>query len=372
MMPFVDLDTQRHVLGPAIDKAVARVLEHGQFIMGPEVGQLEEQLARRAAVSSAVTCSSGTDALLLPLLAWGIGPGDAVFVPTFTFTATAEVVSLLGATPVFCDVLEDTYNLDPSNLAIAVKQVQETGRLRPRVVIPVDLFGQPADYHAIRAVADEYGLLVLADAAQSFGASFDGSPVGSLADATATSFFPSKPLGCYGDGGAVLTDDSDLAGVLRSLRVHGKGSDKYETVRVGLNARLDTLQAAVLLQKLTIFDEEICSRREVARRYTEGLSGVVETPTVRERAASVWAQYTVRVDDRSEVQSFLNRLGIPTAVYYPRPMHQQSAYATSAVQSAHCPVADEFVDQVLSLPMHPYLEEKGQEYIIRALHTFRA
>ena len=291
-IPLVDLAAQRRRLGADIEVAMAAVLEHGQFILGPEVAQLEEALARRCGVAHAVGCSSGTDALLLALLAWGVGPGQAVFVPTFSFVATAEVVAFLGATPVFVDIEAATFNLDPTGLAAAVGSARNLG-LRPAGVIAVDLFGQPADYTAIRAVAADEGMWVLADAAQSLGATSDGRSVGSLADATATSFFPAKPLGCYGDGGAVFTDDARLADQLRSLRVHGKGEDKYDNVRIGTNSRLDTLQAAVLLAKLPFFDDELDRRQRVADRYAEGLAGVVGTPTVVPGATSAWANYTV-------------------------------------------------------------------------------
>jgi dTDP-4-amino-4,6-dideoxygalactose transaminase len=369
---MLDLDAQRRAIGPIMDQRIARVLEHGKYIMGPEVSELEAALADRAGVRHVVSCGNGTDALQLVLMAWGIGPGDAVFVPSFTFTATAEVVSLLGATPIFCDVREDTYNLDVASLEAAVEAVLADGRLSPKAVIPVDLFGLPADYPAVHEVANRFGLRVLADAAQSFGASLAGEPVGSLAEATATSFFPAKPLGCYGDGGAVFTDDDDLAALLRSLQVHGKGSDKYDTVRVGINSRLDTLQAAVLLAKLTVFDDEICARENVASQYVRELSGHREL-NLPCRQMSAWAQFTVRVageqHGRSSVMRDLSAAGIPTAVYYPRALHDQPAYAPVASIGSECAVSTRLAGQVFSLPMHPYLGQHAVERVVAAVRA---
>src|SRR6516165_5844552 len=289
-IPFIDVAAQRRRLGRSVDEAIARVLGHCQFILGPEVSALESELAAFCGARHAVTCASGTDALLLVLMAKGIGSGDAVICPSFTFTATAEVVALVGATPVFADVEEETLNLDVQSLQRACAVARRLG-LRPKVVIPVDLFGQPADYKRIASVAESEKLFVLDDAAQAFGATYGNRRLGAVATATATSFFPSKPLGCYGDGGAVFTDDAELAKVMCSLRVHGEGRDKYECVRIGLNGRLDTLQAAVLIEKLKIFPDEIAARERIARRYSAGLSDVVKVPTVMESLASVWAQY---------------------------------------------------------------------------------
>ncbi len=357
---MLDLDAQRTAIGPVMKERIDRVLEHGRFIMGPEVDEVEETLADRAGAKHAVTCGNGTDALQLTLMAWGVGPGDAVFVPSFTFTATAEVVALLGATPIFCDVRQDTYNLDVASLERTIAAVRAEGRLTPKAVIPVDLFGLPADYPAIRAVATMFGLRVLGDAAQSFGASQDGVPVGSLADATATSFFPAKPLGCYGDGGAVFTDDDDLAALMRSIRVHGKGEDKYDTVRIGINSRLDTIQAAVLLAKLTVFDTEIEARQQVAAQYTRMLdaqAGLGLPPA----APSAWAQFTIRLENssksRDDVVEGLAAAGVPTAVYYPRALHDQPAYREGHQSSYPSPdVSARLAASVLSLPMHPYLD----------------
>ncbi|MDQ2105338.1 DegT/DnrJ/EryC1/StrS family aminotransferase [Azospirillum isscasi] len=365
-IPFIDLASQRRRLGTRIDEAIARVLDHGQYIMGPEVKELERRLAAFAGVGHVVSCSSGTDALLLILMAWGIKPGDAVFLPTFTFASTAEVVALLGASPVFCDVLPDTFNLDPDSLEAAIATSRKAG-LTPRAVIAVDMFGQPADYRRIGAVARAHGLKLLADAAQSFGASLDGRPVGGLGDATATSFFPAKPLGCYGDGGAVLTDDADLAAVVESLRVHGKGSHKYDNVRIGINGRLDTLQAAVLIEKLDIFADEVAARQAAADRYGRLLAGTVQPPTVVEGAAPVWAQYTLAFDGRDGVAARLKAAGIPTAVYYPLPLHMQTAYRPCPVAPNGLPVAEDLARRVLSLPMHPYLTPEIQERICTAL-----
>lgn len=364
---FVDLLAQREALGSAIDDAIARVLAHGQFIMGPEVQELERRLAERAEVAHVVACSSGTDALLLPLLAWGVGPGDAVFVPSFTFTATAEVVALLGATPVYCDVLSDTFNLSPASLEAAIDKVVASSALQPRAVIPVDLFGQPADYREILAIAESAGLKVLADGAQSFGATLAGRPVGGLATATSTSFFPAKPLGCYGDGGAVFTDDDHLTEAMRSLRVHGSGSSKYETTRVGLNARLDTLQAAILLAKVDIFDRELERRAEVAARYTDSLGEHLMTPVVRGDRTSTWAQYTVQSRARDRLAASLRQHGIPTAIYYPRPLHQQPAFSGGLLAPGGCPTAEKLCDSVLSVPIHPYLRDVEQDRVIAAI-----
>src|SRR5437879_1375844 len=293
-IPFIDVAAQRRRLGRSVDDAIARVLGHCQFILGPEVRALEAELAAFCGARHAVTCASGTDALVLALMAQGIGPGDAVTCPSFTFTATAEVVALVGATPVFADVEEASFNLDPESLQRACAAARELG-LRPRAVIPVDLFGQPADHDRIASIAAAQELFVLDDAAQAFGATYKNRRVGTLAPATATSFFPAKPLGCYGDGGAVLTDDDALVDLLKSLRVHGQGADKYDNVRVGLTGRLDTIQAAVLIEKLKIFREEILAREQVAQRYNDALRGVAVVPEVAEGSTSVWAQYTIRV-----------------------------------------------------------------------------
>ncbi|MCC6779363.1 MAG: DegT/DnrJ/EryC1/StrS family aminotransferase [Hyphomicrobiales bacterium] len=369
-VPFIDVVAQRRRLGRAVDDAVARVLGHCQFILGPEVRTLEAELAAFCGARHAVSCASGTDALMMALMAKGIGPGDAVICPTFTFTATAEVVVLVGATPVFTDVEEATFNLDPESLRRAIVVAREHG-LRPKAVIPVDLFGQPADYDRILPIARAEGLLVLDDAAQSFGATYKNRRVGAIGDATATSFFPAKPLGCYGDGGAVLTDDEELACVMRSIRVHGEGRDKYDCVRIGLNGRLDTIQAAVLIEKLKIFPEEIVARERVARRYAAGLGDVATVPRLAAGSSSVWAQYTLRLPAgrRDGFIAALKAQGIPTAVYYPMPLHLQEPYRAFPVAEGGAPVSERLAQEVISLPMHAYLDEPTQERVIAAVRS---
>lgn len=369
LVPLVDLHAQRLRLGTRIGEALAAVVAHGKFILGPEVDQLERELAARCHVSYAVTCASGTDALVLALLAWDVRAGDAVFVPAFTFAATAEAVVRAGAVPVFVDVDADTFAIEIGSVRAAVGQARRLG-LAPVGVIAVDLFGQPADYCTLRALAAEEGLWLLADAAQSFGAAFDGRRVGSLASATATSFFPAKPLGCYGDGGAVLVDDAALADRLRSLRSHGQGQDKYENVLVGLNSRLDTLQAAVLLAKLTVFDDELVERQRVADRYANALGDVVQVPTVAPGAVSAWAAYTVRTPARDGLRRHLQSLGIASAVYYPRALHQQPAYHRFPAASGGLPISERLATEVLSLPMHPYLSPGDQDRVIDAVRAF--
>jgi dTDP-4-amino-4,6-dideoxygalactose transaminase len=369
-VPFIDLAAQRRRIGPALDAAMARVLGHCQFILGPEVRLLEVQLAEFCGVRHAVSCASGTDALLMVLMAKGIAAGDAVICPSFSFTATAGVVALVGATPVFADVDEATFNLDADSLARACATARKCG-LRPKAVIPVDLFGQPADHDAIAAVAASEGLFVLDDAAQAFGAAYRNAKLGAVAPVTATSFFPSKPLGCYGDGGAVLTDDEELAQLLRSLRMHGQGSHKYDCVRIGLNGRLDTIQAAVLIEKLKVFSDEVAARRRIADRYAQGLVDVVTVPTVAPESSSVWAQYTIRlpVGRRDAVAAALASQGIPTAVHYPAPLHLQPAFREFPVVEGGAPVSKRLAAEVLSLPMHPYLDEAIQDRIIGALRA---
>jgi len=367
-IPFIDVAAQRRRLGRAIDDAVARVLAHCQFVQGPEVHALEAELAAFCGTRHAITCSSGTDALLLVLMAWEIGPGDAVICPTFTFHATAEMVALLGAKPVFADVHADSFNLDPESLERAVATAKRLG-LRPRAIIPVDLFGLPADHDAVAAIADRHGMLVLDDAAQAFGATYRGRKLGALATATATSFFPAKPLGCYGDGGAVFTDDGALAAKVKSLRVHGEGADKYDPVRIGITGRLDTIQAAVLLEKLKIFPEEIAARNAIAARYAEGLGDVAIVPRVGNESSSVWAQYTLRLAPgrRDALGATLKAQGIPTAIYYVKPLHRQTAYRGFPVADGGLPVSERLADEVISLPMHAYLQPPAQDRIIAAV-----
>jgi dTDP-4-amino-4,6-dideoxygalactose transaminase len=367
-IPFIDVAAQRRRLGRSVDDAIARVLGHCQFILGPEVGAFEADLAAFCGARHAVTCASGTDALVLVLMAKGIGPGDAVICPSFTFTATAEVVALVGATPVFADVEETTFNLDPDSLRRACVAARKLG-LRAKAVIPVDLFGQPAAYDRITPIAEAEGLFVLDDAAQAFGATYKNRRLGALAPATATSFFPAKPLGCYGDGGAVLTDDAELAQVMRSLRVHGEGRDKYDCARIGLNGRLDTIQAAVLIEKLKIFPEEIVARERVARRYCAGLADLAAVPRLAHGSTSVWAQYTIRLPagTRDDLAAALKSQGIPTAIYYPIPLHRQRPYQGFPVAEGGAPVSERLAGEVISLPMHAYLDDATQDRIITAV-----
>jgi dTDP-4-amino-4,6-dideoxygalactose transaminase len=366
-IPFIDLQAQRRRLGAPLSRAIEAAVEGGQWIMGPQVRELEEKLAEFSGRKHALACANGTDALMLVLRAWNVGPGDAVFVPAFTFAASAEVVALVGATPVFVDVLEDTYNMDPASLEAAIAMVRHEGRFTPRVVMPVDLFGQTADYARLEPIVVREKLLMLCDAAQGFGATSGSRRSGGIGDAAATSFFPAKPLGCYGDGGASFTDDDGLIELLRSIRNHGQGADKYENVRIGVNSRLDTIQAAILLEKLKVFPEEIALRDKIARRYSESLgrSNVIRVPVVIEGAVSTWAQYTIQVPDRDRLAGDLKAKGIPTAIYYPIPMSAQKGY--SHYPSAPVPTSTGIGKRVISLPMHPYLDESTQDRIIEAV-----
>jgi len=368
-VPFIDLAAQRRRLGKSVDEAVSRVLAHCQFINGPEVTQLEAQLAAFCGARHVVTCASGTDALLMVLMAKGVGRGDAVLCPSFTFCATGEAVALTGATPVFVDVDEATFNMDVNSLKRGIATAIKLG-LKPRAVIPVDLFGQSADHDAIGAIAEAEGMFVLDDAAQAFGASYKGRRLGTFGLVTATSFFPAKPLGCFGDGGAIFTDDAELAATLRSVRVHGQGSDKYDNVRLGLTGRLDTMQAAILIEKLKIFEDEIAARNKVAERYGRGLGNIVTVPHVASGGTSVWAQYTIRLpkgSDRDGFAATLKAQGIPTAIYYPKSMHQQTAYRDFPVADGGLPASERLSDDVISLPMHAYLDEPTQERVIKAV-----
>ncbi|HEX3430994.1 MAG TPA: DegT/DnrJ/EryC1/StrS family aminotransferase [Rhizomicrobium sp.] len=366
-IPFIDLQAQRKRLGVSLERAIAEAVEGGQWIMGPQVRALEEQLAEYAGVKHAIACANGTDALLIILRAWEIGPGDAVFVPAFTFAASAEVVALAGATPVFVDVLEDTYNMAPESLSAAIAMVKRERKFRPRIVMPVDLFGQPADYRALEQIVAREDLLMLCDTAQAFGATLDGRRTGAIGDAAATSFFPAKPLGCYGDGGCSFTNDDTLAELLRSIRIHGQGRDKYENVRVGVNSRLDTIQAAILIEKLKILPEELETRERIARRYSEklGRSNRIRVPHVIDGACSTWAQYTIQVPDRDRVKDELARQGIPAQIYYLTPLSAQEGYRH--YPSVPLPVAEILGRTVLSLPMHPYLDEATQDRIVDAV-----
>jgi dTDP-4-amino-4,6-dideoxygalactose transaminase len=366
-IPFIDVAAQRRRLGSAIDAAVAKVLNHCQFILGPEVRTFEAELAAFCGARHVVTCASGTDALVLALRAMGVGPGDAVVCPSFTFCATAEVAVLVGATPVFVDVDAATFNIDANGIVGAVATAREAG-LRPKAIIPVDLFGLPADHGAVQAAASAENLLVLDDAAQGFGATCNNRRLGTFGQATATSFFPAKPLGCYGDGGAVTTDDDGFADTLRSLRVHGQGTDKYDNVRIGLASRLDTIQAAILIEKLKIFPDEIDARNRIADRYSEGLRDVVGVPRIPAGYTSVWAQYTIRVAGgrRDALAAALQAEGIPTAIYYPIPLHRQQAYKHYPIGKGGVAASDRLASEVISLPMHAYLDLATQDHIIDA------
>ena len=366
---FIDLHAQRSFLGSRIEEAMDRVLEHGKFILGPEVVKFERELAEFGNMSHAISCGNGTDALQLALMTFDIGPGDAVFCPSFTFAATAEAIALLGAKPVFVDILPDTFNIDVQHLKTAIAQIKKVGEFAPKAVIAVDLFGQIADYPSIKALCDEFDLKLISDAAQGFGSTRNGRQAGYWADLVCTSFFPAKPLGCYGDGGAVLTNDDELADLIRSIRVHGKGSDKYDNVRIGINSRLDTIQAAVLIEKLTIFANEIEKRNKVAARYSEALRDVVQIPHVPARVSSTWAQYTIQYNDREQLQAHLREAGVPNVVYYAKPLHLQTAYRDCHVGGNGLPITDQIQNRVLSLPMHPYLEEETQEYIIQTIFS---
>ena len=381
-IPFIDLATQQKRIKPQIDAAIAKVLAHGAYVMGPEVRQFEADLAAFAGAKHALSCANGTEALALPLMAWEIGAGDAVFCPSFTFAATGEIIPWLGASPVFVDILPDTYNMDPARLEAAIKAIKAEGKLTPKAIIAVDLFGQPADYPAIAAIAKKYGLKLIADSAQGFGCMLNGKHPAAWADVVTTSFFPAKPLGCYGDGGAVLTDDDWLAERIDSLRVHGKATasdiagktfehdPKYLNVRVGLNSRLDTIQAAILIEKLKIFADELTARDAIAKRYAAGLKGSVSnTPMVIEGGFSTWAQYTIEHSNRDCLAAHLKTQGVPSAAYYPMPMHTQEVYGVYP-RPGGLPVSEAKAATVLALPMHPYLDVETQGRIIDAVRSF--
>jgi len=366
-IPFIDLQAQRRRLGAPLEAAIKAAVEGGQWILGPQVAQFEKDIAAWAGVKHAIACANGTDALLLVLRAWGVGPGDAVFVPAFTFAASAEVVALAGASPVFVDVLSDTFNMDPVSLEAAIAMVRRDGKLKPKAVMPVDLFGQPADYRSLAPIAKREGLKLLCDTAQGFGGLMDGKRAGAIGDAAATSFFPAKPLGCYGDGGACFTNDDGLKDLLVSMRMHGQGADRYEHVHIGLNSRLDTIQAAILIEKLKIFQDEIDKRNQVACRYDQAFAGSnrIKIPFVLEGVTSSWAQYTLQVQGRAAFQAGLKAAGVPTMVYYPIPLSRQPAYAH--YPSVPTPVSEALSGRVVSLPMHPYLDEDTQDRIIAAV-----
>ncbi|GAB6175443.1 DegT/DnrJ/EryC1/StrS family aminotransferase [Desulfobaculum senezii] len=367
-IPFIDLKAQYRTIEDDVRSRINAVLEHGQYVMGPEVHELNEKLAEFAGTKHAIACSSGTDALLMALMAHGVGPGDAIFTTPFTFVATAEVIALTGATPVFVDIDPVTFNIDVESLRRAIaamKSGERTGcrlprcakDLKPRGIIPVDLFGLPADYDPIMDVAQKHGLFVLSDTAQGFGSVYKGKRSGSLGHVAATSFFPAKPLGCYGDGGAVFTDDDELNELMQSVMIHGMGENRYENVRIGINGRLDSMQAAVLLAKLNIFPGELEQRQRVADAYTEQLAGIpgLVTPTIPEGYKSAWAQYSVLADDRNLIQKALRDAEIPTAIYYPLPLHLQKAFASLGYKEGDMPVSEDCAGRIFSLPMHPYL-----------------
>lgn len=368
-MQFIDLKAQYAALEDKINARIQSVLQHGAYIMGPEVAELEDKLADFVGVKHTVSCANGTDALQLALMALDIGPGDAVFTTPFTFFATAEVISLVGAQPVFVDVDERTFNIDPVKLDQAVQQIKQKGEYRPKAVIAVDLFGLPADYEKLEPYCREQGLKLIEDSAQGLGGRIGSRMAGSFGDIATTSFFPAKPLGCYGDGGALFTNDDAVADKLRSLRIHGKGSDKYDNVRIGVNSRLDTLQAAILLEKLAVFPEEIEQRQAVANRYTEAFKGLdgLEVPFVSESYRSVWAQYTLKSAQRDAVVEGLKAKGMPVMVYYPTPLHLLGAYSDQGYAKGDFPVSEQLSEAVFSLPMHPYLEEQDQSLIVEEL-----
>jgi UDP-2-acetamido-2-deoxy-ribo-hexuluronate aminotransferase len=382
-MNFIDLAAQRQRIAPQIDAAIGRVLSTCGFIMGPEVTGFEQALAKFGGARHALACANGTDALLIPLRAWNIGPGDAVFVPSFTFVASAEVVPLVGASPVFVDVLPDTYNMDSASLEAAILDVKKQGRLKPRAIIAVDLFGQPADYVAISAIAKKHGLKLVADQAQGFGCTLHGRQPLEWADAATASFFPAKPLGCYGDGGAVLTNDDSLAGLVDSIRIHGKASaedmaakkydndPRYLNMRIGVNSRLDAIQAAILSEKLKIYPDELEKRDAIAARYSKALKPHVRSvPKVIEGGFSNWAQYTIEHDRRDALAAHLKSKGVPTAIYYPIPIHMQDVYSRYPKAPGGLPVTEEIRNRVLSLPMHPYLDAAQQDQVIDAVRSF--
>lgn len=373
-MQFRDLKTQYTVLKDEMDKAILDVVASSAYVMGPKIKEMEMAFADYVGTKHCIACNSGTDALLLALKAWDVKPGEAVFVPSFTFFASAEVIAMQGATPVFVDVDKDTFNIDVADLERKIEQTLKAGKLTPRVVIAVDLFGLPADFNAVRKVADKYHLYVLEDGAQGFGGRIGGKKACTFGDISTTSFFPAKPVGCYGDGGAVFTDNDEWAALMESYHIHGKGSDRYDNVRIGMNSRLDSIQAAILIVKLKAFkDYELVDVNKVAARYTEKLKGVVKTPVVPEGFYSSWAQYTLQLKDKEQragLQAALKALDIPTAIYYPIPMHRQTAFSYLNLDDNRCPVSDQLADTVISLPIHPYLNEKDQDLICQVVCDF--
>jgi dTDP-4-amino-4,6-dideoxygalactose transaminase len=371
-MQFIDLAAQQSPIKDALDKRIQSVMSHGKYIMGPEVFELEKKLSQFCGCKYAITCANGTDALQLALMALKVGVGDAIFVPSFTFAATAEIIPPLGATPIFVDVNPETFNMDVDSLKRCILLAVEQG-LKPVCIIPVDLFGLPADYDAIYDVAHKHEMTVISDSAQGFGSLYKGKKSGTLGHITTTSFFPAKPLGCYGDGGAIFTDNEDWANTLSSLRFHGKGQDKYDNIRLGINSRLDTFQAAILLEKLAIYPEEINKRLRVAENYNSLLAGVIEIPIVPNDYSSVWAQYTLKAknsEERSQLMVYLKEQDIPTVIYYPLPLHKQSAYKSFPTDPTGCRMSELVSEQVFSIPMHPYLSLNQQKHIADVIRSY--
>ena len=372
-MQFRDLKAQYQALKPEIDEAMSKVITDCNFISGAQVSELEKNLADYVGVKHCISCGNGTDALTMMMMAWGIKEGDAVFVPDFTFFASGEIVSFEGATPVFYDVCEDTFNADVVSLEKVIQAVIDEGKLTPKVIIGVDLFGLPADYRAIQKVAEKYDLLLLEDGAQGFGGMIGDKRACSFGDAATTSFFPAKPLGCYGDGGAVFTNDDEVADYLRSIRVHGKGAFKYDNVRIGWNSRLDTIQAAILQVKFKAFAEyELKNINSVAEQYTKELEGIVKIPRIKEGFYSSWAQYTIQLESkkqRDDLQAYLKEVGIPTMVYYPKPMHMQTAFSGNK-EYVDCSVTEKLCETVLSLPIHPYMQENDIQILVDRVKCF--
>ncbi|WP_455480439.1 DegT/DnrJ/EryC1/StrS family aminotransferase [Bartonella sp. B12(2025)] len=369
-MQFIDLGAQRARIEDKINSAIAHVVASGKYILGPKVTEFEEQLADYLGVKHVIACANGTDALKMPLMAKNIGPGDAVFCPSFTFSATAEVVALVGAEPVFVDVLPDTFNLDVEKLCEAIKMIKKEGRLRPKAIIAVDLFGLPADYEQIARVAVKENLFVIEDAAQSMGGRSGNIMCGAFGDVAATSFYPAKPLGCYGDGGAMMTNDDSLAELLRSILFHGKGKTQYDNVRIGMNSRLDAIQAAILLEKFVIFEDEMEKRTAIAQYYSNSLRDIVAVPEMREGVRCAYAQYTIKVENRDGLKDYLQKNSIPTMIYYKTPLHQQPAYKHFPYVKDSLSISESLGDSVLSLPMHPYLTKTDQDMIIQRIRDF--
>ncbi len=367
---FIDLESQQGNIRAELETAILKVLDHGQYIMGPEVKTFESDLKSFTGSKNVITCANGTDAISLVLMAWKVGPGDAVFVPSFTYIATAEAPAQLGAIPFFVDVCEDTFNIDKNSFKRAIKEARDMN-LNPKVVIPVDLFGQPADFYSINEIAKSENILVLTDAAQSFGATYHDKKVGLMGDATTTSFFPAKPLGCYGDGGAIFTQNDEDAELIRSLRLHGKGTEKYDNIRVGLNSRLDTIQAAILIEKLKIFSKEILERNNLASFYSKNLKNSFKVPFVPKKTISTWAQYTLVSDMRDEILNYCAKNKLPSAIYYPKPLSKQSGYSHYPSVSGGTPISDSLAKKVFSIPMHAYMKTEQADKIVSILLNFK-